>query len=257
MSSLATLETGIDRQKRQGVLIKARHVSKNFGVQATLTQALADVSLEMRAGEATLLMGPSGSGKSTLLAILSGLLPPTEGTVNAMGEELWSLSAKDRHEFRRRYCGFVFQGFNLFPALSAEQQLEMVLRMGDLAPAAEARERSLKLLEVLDMADKAHLRPAEMSGGEKQRVAVARALIKDPPLFFADEPTASLDWARGSRVVKLLCDAAHDRKACVLMVSHDERLRSCADHVYSLEDGRLRHEDRARAERNHSSPSNR
>jgi putative ABC transport system ATP-binding protein len=252
MSSQATLETGI-QEKRQGALIRAQHVTKTFGAQATLTQALADVSLEMRAGEATLLMGPSGSGKSTLLAILSGLLPPTEGTVNAMGEELWSLTDKARQEFRRRYCGFVFQGFNLFPALSAEQQLEMVLRMGDLAPPSEARDRSMKLLEILELADKSHLRPAEMSGGEKQRVAVARALIKDPPLFFADEPTASLDWVRGSRVVKLLCDAAHDRQACVLMVSHDERLRSCADRVYNLQDGRLRRADHnaGRTERDH------
>src|SRR5262249_44423750 len=122
MKSQATLETGMGEEKRQGVLLKAQHVSKSFGASATLTQALADGSLERGAGEATLLMGPSGSGKSTLLAILSGLLPPTEGTVNAMGEELWSLTNKERQEFRRRYCGFVFQGFNLFPALSAEQQ---------------------------------------------------------------------------------------------------------------------------------------
>src|SRR5262245_41466560 len=124
--SQATLETGIDSEKRQGVLLRAQRVTKNFGAQATLTHALSDVSLEMNAGESTLLMGPSGSGKSTLLAILSGLLPPTEGSVNAMGEELWSLTDKERQEFRRRNCGFVFQGFNLFPALSAEQQLEMV-----------------------------------------------------------------------------------------------------------------------------------
>jgi len=156
-----------------------------------------------------------------------------------MGEDLWAMSERDRQEFRLRNCGFVFQGFNLFPAMSARQQLEMVLRLGERAPISEARRRADELLNLIGIGDKAGLRPAEMSGGEQQRVAIARALIKNPRLLFADEPTASLDWARGSQVVQQLCDAAHKRNACLLMVSHDPRVRSCADRVYNLDDGRL------------------
>src|SRR5439155_237031 len=137
----------------------------------------------------------------------------------------------------------------LFPAMSARQQLEMVLRLGERAPLAEARRRADELLDLFGLGDKADLHPAEMSGGEKQRVAVARALIKNPQLLFADEPTASLDWARGSQVVQQLCDAAHERNACLLMVSHDPRVRSCANRVYNLDDGRLRDaEDAKRSE---------
>jgi putative ABC transport system ATP-binding protein len=188
-------------------------------------------------------MGPSGSGKSTLVALLAGLLPPSDGQVTALGQDLWALSDRQRQQFRLQHCGFVFQGFNLFPALSAQQQLEMVLRLGELMPAREARRRADELLTLLELRDRAHLRPAELSGGEKQRVAVARALIKNPTLFFADEPTAGLDWTRASRVVQLLSDAAHKRNACVFLVSHDPRLRCCADRVYLLEDGRLRELD--------------
>jgi putative ABC transport system ATP-binding protein len=205
-----------------------------------VTRAVNDVSFDLYAGEAVLLMGPSGSGKSTLLAILAGLSPPTEGQVMAMGQDLWALSERQRQEFRLRYCGMVFQGFNLFPGLSARLQLEIVLRLGEGVPAAEARRRAEKMLTLLDLGDKASLLPAELSGGEQQRVAVGRALIKNPAFFFADEPTASLDWVRGSQIVQLLCDAAHERQACVLIVSHDPRIRSRADRVYYLDDGRLR-----------------
>ena len=206
-------------------------------------RALDDVSLELHAGEVLLLMGPSGSGKSTLLAILAGLLPPSSGRVLALGQELWTMSDRQRHEFRLRHCGFVFQGFNLFPAMSALQQLEIVLRLGELTMPDEARRRAQELLDAFGIGGKAQLRPEQMSGGEKQRLAVARALIKNPTLFFADEPTASLDWARGREVVEQLQEAAHERQAAVFMVSHDPRLRSCADRVYELEDGRLRESD--------------
>jgi putative ABC transport system ATP-binding protein len=221
-------------------MLRGRNLTRTFGEGALENLALDDVSLDLYAGQAILIMGPSGSGKSTLLALLSGLLRPSAGAVIALGNDLWALSDRERHDFRLRFCGFVFQGFNLFPAMSARQQLEMVLRLGELAGAAEARRRAEDLLSLLDLGDKADLRPRELSGGEKQRVAVARALIKNPSLFFADEPTASLDWGHGSQVVQLLCEAAHERQACVFMVSHDPRLRTCADRIFELEDGRLR-----------------
>jgi putative ABC transport system ATP-binding protein len=227
------------RQKRT-VLVKGEYLTRTFGKGALTHRALDNVSLELHEGEVLLLMGPSGSGKSTLLAILAGLLPPTDGRVLALGQDLWAMSDRQRHEFRLRHCGFVFQGFNLFPAMSALQQLEMVLRLGELTMSGEARRRAQELLDALGIGDKAQLRPEQLSGGEKQRVAVARALIKNPRLFFADEPTASLDWARGREVVEQLREAAHERQAAVFMVSHDPRLRSCADRVYELEDGHLR-----------------
>lgn len=227
-------------QRSAEVILQGRHVTRTFGAGATVTRAVDDVSLEVCAGEVVVLMGPSGSGKSTLLAILSGLLPPSAGQVLALGEEMWALSDVERQQFRLRHCSFVFQAYNLFPALSARQQLEMVLRLGERTRPAEARRRADEMLDLLGLGDRAHLRPDELSGGEKQRVAVARALVKNPAFFFADEPTAALDWPRGSQFVDLLCAAAHERGACVFMVSHDPRLSACADRLYHLEDGRLR-----------------
>src|SRR5438094_4763934 len=126
------------------------------------------------------LIAPSGSGKLTLLAVLSGLLQPDSGQVVTLGKDLWQLSEPEREEFRLRHCGFTFQGYNLFPALTARQQLEIVLTLGDGVGAGHARRRAEQMLAVLGLTDKAHLRPGQLSGGEKQRVAVGRALIKSP-----------------------------------------------------------------------------
>src|SRR5439155_20386833 len=144
-----------------------------------------------QSGEIVLLMGPSGSGKSTLLAILSGLLRPDSGQVQALNQYLWTMSDKQRERFRLEHFGFIFQGYNLFAALTARQQLEMVVRWGEGASAREARRRAEEMLALLGLARKAHLRPAELSGGEKQRVAIGRALIKNPNFCFADEPTSA------------------------------------------------------------------
>jgi putative ABC transport system ATP-binding protein len=199
-----------------------------------------DVSLEIYGGQMTLLMGPSGSGKSTLLAMVSGLLRPESGRVLALGQDIWEMSDKERERFRLKHCGFIFQGYNLFAALNARQQLEMVVRWGEGASAQEARRRADEMLELLGLAKKSHLRPAELSGGEKQRVAIGRALIKNPDFCFADEPTSALDWRHGQDVVELLRRAADERGATVLLVAHDERIRPYADRIFQLEDGRLR-----------------
>jgi putative ABC transport system ATP-binding protein len=184
-------------------------------------------------------MGPSGSGKSTLLASLSGLLRPDSGKVIALGQDLWALSERERERFRLRHCGFIFQGYNLFAALTARQQLEMVVRWGEGASARDAHRRADEMLALLGLANKAHLRPAELSGGEKQRVAIGRALIKDPNFCFADEPTSALDWAHGEQVVELLRYAAHERGATILIVAHDARIIPYADRVFYMEDGIL------------------
>jgi putative ABC transport system ATP-binding protein len=204
-----------------------------------LTTALQDVSIDLFPGQIALLMGPSGSGKSTLLAVLSGLLRPDAGTVLALGENLWELSERQREDFRLRNCGFIFQGYNLFPALTARQQLEMVLRWGKGTPGREARRRADVLLNLLGLTKKADLRPQQLSGGEKQRVAIGRALIKEPAFVFADEPTAALDWKHGEQVIDLLRAAAHDQGATILVVAHDARMIPHVDRVFNLDDGCL------------------
>jgi putative ABC transport system ATP-binding protein len=223
-----------------GPSLRGRNLTRCFGEGDTQTTALNDVSLELYPGQISLLMGPSGSGKSTLLAVLSGLLHPDSGQVMALGQDLWAMSEQQRERFRLKHCGFIFQGYNLFGALTARQQLEMVVRWGEGASSRDARRRADEMLALLGLAKKAHLRPIELSGGEKQRVAIGRALIKDPRFCFADEPTSALDWAHGEQVIELLRNAAHERNATILVVGHDARMIPYVDRVFHLEDGCLR-----------------
>jgi putative ABC transport system ATP-binding protein len=219
--------------------LKAWGLNRTFGSGETLTQALRDVSIELQAGQVVLLMGPSGSGKSTLLAVLSGLLRPDSGKVIAHGQDIWALPERKQEEFRLKYCGFIFQGYNLFPALTARQQMELVLRWGGGSSYRDARDKATHMLSLLGLSKKANLRPAQLSGGEKQRVAIGRALIKDPVFCFADEPTAALDWKHGEQVIELLRAAAHDHGATILVVAHDARIIPHVDRVLYLEDGCL------------------
>jgi putative ABC transport system ATP-binding protein len=222
-----------------GPSLRARGLVRGFGDGDTRTLALNDVSLDLYPGQITVLEGPSGSGKSTLLAVLSGLLRPDSGRVVALNQDLWALTERQREAFRLRHCGFVFQGYNLFPALTARQQLEIVLRWGEGVGGREARRRADEMLALLGLAKKAKLRPAQLSGGEKQRVAIGRALIKAPTFCFADEPTSALDWKHGEQVVELLRAAAHERRTTILIVSHDPRIEHYVDQVYHIDDGSL------------------
>ncbi len=222
-----------------------RHLRRSFGTGEAETIALNDVSLDLHPCQINLLMGPSGSGKSTLLAALSGLLHPNGGKVLALGQDMWALSEKQREYFRLKHCGFIFQGYNLFGALNARQQLEMVVQWGEGASARVARKRAEQMLSLLGLGNKMHLRPCEMSGGEKQRVAIGRALIKEPNFCFADEPTSALDWAHGEQVVELLCNAAHERNSTILIVAHDARIIPYVDRVFHIEDGVLRESEDA------------
>jgi putative ABC transport system ATP-binding protein len=219
--------------------LRGRHLIRCFGAGETRTTAVNDVSLDLVQGEIALLMGPSGSGKSTLLSVLSGILRPDAGTVLTLGVDLWAMSDREREHFRLRHFGFIFQGYNLFPALTARQQMEIVLRWGEGVGYKEARGRTDEMLDRLGLAKKAHLRPSQLSGGEKQRVAIGRALIKHPAFCFADEPTSALDWAHGEQVVELLRAAAHEQEATILIVAHDARIVPYADQVFHLEDGCL------------------
>jgi putative ABC transport system ATP-binding protein len=217
----------------------AHRLERSFGAPAASFRVLCDVSLELHDGETLLLMGPSGSGKSTLLAVISGLLAPDSGEVSVLGQDLWRMSERAREQFRLRHFGFVFQGFNLFPSLSAQEQLEMVARWGQGASRREARRRVAEMLDQLGLHGRANLRADQLSGGEKQRVAVGRALLKRPRFCFADEPTGSLDWSNGEQVIRLLRSADLDDRSVLFLVGHDPRLVPYADRVLHLVDGRL------------------
>jgi putative ABC transport system ATP-binding protein len=219
--------------------LEARRLTHSFGQGASRITVLRDTTLGLRRGQMLLIMGPSGSGKSTLLALLSGLLQPERGQVLALGEDLWQLSPRQRKQFRQRHFGFIFQGYNLFPALTAQQQLEIALRWGEGIASREAQRRAAAMLDLLGLGAKYNLRPAQLSGGEKQRVAIGRALIKQPAFCFADEPTSALDWAHGRQVVELLRAAATSQRATVFVVSHDAHITPYADEVFHIEDGRL------------------
>jgi putative ABC transport system ATP-binding protein len=218
--------------------LQARDVSKVFVSGQIRTVVLEGVSLQVHAGELTLIAGPSGCGKSTLLSILSGLQRPDTGHVQALGEALGALDLCALERFRLRHTGFVFQGFGLFPALQVVEQVELPLQYMGLS-RDEMRQRATEALVEVGMWTRRHLRPLELSGGEKQRVAIARALAKRPALLFADEPTSSLDAANGQVVIDMLHDIARRHGTTVLCVSHDARLIAHADRVLRMEDGRI------------------
>ncbi len=220
------------------VSLQARNVSKSFTSGAVRATVLHDLTLDMRAGELTLISGPSGCGKSTLLAILSGLQGTDSGHVIALGQDLSVLDKRALERFRLHHTGFVFQGFNLFPALNALEQVELPLSYLGITPV-EARRRARASLEEVGLGPRMGLRPSELSGGEKQRVAIARALAKEPDLLFADEPTSALDSANGQIIIDILHRIARTHGTTVLCVSHDPRLVGHADRVLGMEDGRI------------------
>ena len=220
------------------VSLSVEGVRKSYGEGHLRIDALLPTTLSLRPGELAMITGPSGSGKSTLLAILSGLLTPDEGVVMALGQHLESLSPNQRDRFRLANAGFIFQGFHLLPAMTASQQVEIVLRQQGVGPA-EARRRAAAALDAVGLSRRLRNLPGEMSGGEKQRVASARALAKRPTLIFADEPTSALDSENGRQVAKLLREEAHASGATVVCVTHDPRLADLADRVLRMEDGRL------------------
>ncbi|MCC6640466.1 MAG: ABC transporter ATP-binding protein [Deltaproteobacteria bacterium] len=223
--------------------IVAEGVRRSFGEGASRTEVLRGISLAICPGELTLIVGPSGSGKSTLLSVLSGLLRPDGGGVRVLDTALWDLGEEKIDAFRLRHCGFVFQGFNLFPALTAVEQVILPLQYSGVG-GSQAVLRAEEALDAVGLGPRAHLRPSELSGGEKQRVAIARALVKRPELIFADEPTSALDRENGRIVIDLLHRAALQRGATVLAVTHDPRLVSHSDRVLRIEDGRITEDDR-------------
>lgn len=218
--------------------LSAARLEKAFRTGKIKTPVLRGVDLTVAEGEIALVMGPSGSGKSTMLAAISGLLKPDSGQVVALGQDLWRLKKKKIDKFRLENCGFIFQGFNLFSALNARQQVETVLKYAGYSTGERRRAAEKALIEV-GLEARMRQKPSELSGGEKQRVAIARALAKNPKLIFADEPTSALDGKNGSNVMELLRRSAKSHGASVLCVTHDVRLAAYADRIITIEDGQI------------------
>ena len=226
-------------------LVRTTNLAKTFGAGPAEVRAVQGVSMAIAPGEIVLVMGPSGSGKTTLLSLIGALLRPTSGSIVLDGIEIGGLSDARLAELRARKIGFVFQAFNLLASLTVE---ENVLFPAGLVPGAEgaARARARTLLDRVGLTERRRFFPRSLSGGEKQRVAVARALINDPPLILADEPTGNLDSVRGQSVLMLLHDIARDDGRAVVIVTHDPRVEEIADRVLWLEDGALRDRKPAR-----------
>jgi putative ABC transport system ATP-binding protein len=219
-------------------VIEARKVSKVYGQGDARVVAVDSVSLALHAGEVVLIAGPSGSGKTTLLSMMGCILRPSSGEVYVEDRPVGGLPETALPDIRRKYIGFVFQSFNLFPSLTAAENVELVLRLKHVE-RARIRTAALALLESVGLAKRARLYPPDLSGGEKQRTALARALAGDPLVILADEPTANLDSKTGREVLSLLKTLAEERGKAVAIVSHDPKAEQLAHRVAVLEDGRL------------------
>jgi putative ABC transport system ATP-binding protein len=218
------------------VVISVRGISKTYAQGEAAMRALQSVNLDVRRRELMLLMGPSGSGKTTLLSIMGCILRPSGGTIRILDRDATNLGERDLPRIRLDHIGFVFQGFNLFPMLTAAANVALALDLKGV-PRREAAERAVALLEQVGIADKRDVYPADLSGGQKQRVAIARAIAGDPPIVLADEPTAALDSRSGHAVMELLRQLAHERDRAIVIVTHDSRMLTYADRVVHIEDG--------------------
>jgi putative ABC transport system ATP-binding protein len=223
-------------------IVKAVALGKQVETGRSRLTILEDVSFEIAAGEAVAILGASGSGKTTLLGLLAGLDVPTAGQVLIDGTDLATLDEDGRASLRRRMVGFVFQSFQLLPALTA---LENVMLPMELAGSSTAREASLSLLSRVGLAERLDHYPRQLSGGEQQRVAIARAFAGPPRLLFADEPTGNLDSATGEEIVNLMFDLNRERDTTLLLVTHDERLAARCGRRLRLAAGRLLDGERA------------
>jgi putative ABC transport system ATP-binding protein len=223
----------------EAAIAELHAVSRRFGLGDNAVAAVKDASLCVRPGEVVSITGPSGSGKSTLLCLLGALLQPDSGEVEIAGRSIAGCTPVERAELRRRHLGFVFQGFNLLKGLTALENVELALEVARV-PAGARGERARRALEAVGLTRCATRRPRELSGGEQQRVAVARALAPQPSLVLADEPTGNLDSVNGQAAVELLCGHARENGAAVVIVTHDPRVSGVADRELWMEDGVLR-----------------
>jgi putative ABC transport system ATP-binding protein len=218
--------------------IEALGLTKVYKEGSIEVPAIQEVDLTAEPGEVLAILGPSGSGKTTLLSMLGCMLRPTAGSITIHGERVSDLDERRLPWVRRRYVGFIFQSFNLFSALNAAENVEVVLQLKGV-DRRRRREEAQELLESVGLGGRADHLPRDMSGGERQRVSIARALAGDPPLIMADEPTANLDWKNGEQVMKLLHGVTRSEGRTVIIVTHDHRVMPYIDRSVRIEDGRL------------------
>ena len=219
-------------------IIQAQSVTKVYQTRSLTVRAVENVDFSIKPGEFIAIVGPSGSGKTTMLAILAALLTPTQGSVSIDSQDLSKLSDDARVRFRRERIGFTFQANNLLPYLTVLENVELMLRLNNCLDKA-GHARALELIDRLGLKDRINNLPNQLSGGEKQRVAIARSLIHNPSVVLADEPTASLDSERAFQVVRIFADLIHEQKRAGIMVSHDLRMCAFVDRVIQMQDGRV------------------
>ncbi len=224
-------------------VLRVEGLRKVFGSGELAVTALADIDFVVQEGELMALLGPSGSGKSTLLLCISLILEPSAGRIMVNGREIYNnaWTGIDVRRFRRENIGFIFQGHNLIPFLTALDNVVLALELNGIK-GSEARRRAHELLDYLEISHRASALPANLSGGEQQRVAIGRALANAPRLILADEPTAALDTERGTKVMALLRKIARERNSAVITVTHDQRMITGFDTVRHLKDGRFTNE---------------
>jgi putative ABC transport system ATP-binding protein len=225
-----------DRAMSADAAISVRGVTKTYAEGVSGTPALNGIDLDVQRGELTLLMGPSGSGKTTLLSIMGCILRPSEGFVTVAGRDVTKLDERKMPAVRLKHIGFVFQGFNLFPTLTAGENVELSLELKG-AKKAHAKGEARRLLELVGVGEKYDELPRNLSGGQKQRVAVARAVAGSPDVILADEPTAALDLHSGRSVMEVLKELAREQQRAVVVVTHDNRILEYGDRIVRMEDG--------------------
>lgn len=220
------------------LLLQAEGVTRVFGRGSAAISVLKGIELQIPEGSLTALKGRSGSGKTTLLNLLGALDQPTEGSIRLAGRELTTMNEKERSECRRTELGLIFQSFALLPLMSAYENVEFGLRIAGV-PARLRKERALTALDYVNLKPRMGHRPFELSGGEQQRTAIARAIAHRPKLLLADEPTAELDSKTGLHIIKVLRDLVRDEGMTVVLTTHDPAIMEIVDQVYELEDGRI------------------
>ncbi|WP_169978080.1 ABC transporter ATP-binding protein [Tautonia rosea] len=228
----------IDEARPLPPAVRCRGLSKEFGTGEARSTVLRGIDLDVPPGELTLLVGPSGCGKTTLISIIAGLLNPTSGSVQVLGRDLGTLSGNELVDFRAAHIGFVFQQYNLLPALSAAENAAVPLVIAGV-PWAEAVARGRAMLDAVGLAHRADAPPSQLSGGQQQRVAIARALVSEPRLLVCDEPTAALDASSGRTVMELIRSVSVRPDRAVIVVTHDSRVLDLGDRTIAMVDGMI------------------